>query len=211
MKLVILGPQGAGKGTQAEKIAIEYKLKIVPLGQILRQNVKDRTKLGKIAAHYINKGELIPDELADDLAEHEVQGVNDFIFDAYPRDLEEAEFVYEHFKLDAVIVLQIPNQESIDRISSRRVCSNCGEPYNLITLPSKKPGVCDKCGGALVQREDDQPDAIKTRLEIYHKTTEQVIKFFKEKGVSMVYINADQPIESVWNEIKSKLSKITPE
>lgn len=211
MKLLIFGPQASGKGTQASKIAQHYNISHISTGNIFRANISQGTELGILAEKLMNKGILVPDDLTNNLIKNRL-AENDckdgFILDGYPRTKNQTEFLDTlQYNFDAAINLKIPKEEIIKRISNRRVCVDCKENFNLIYKQPKEKGSCDKCGGKLVQREDDQPEAIKKRLETYHNQTEPLLGFYKEKGI-LININGEQPINDVFEEIIEKLSAL---
>ena len=194
MKLIMLGAPGAGKGTQAKKIAAKYDIPHISTGDIFRANIKNGTELGKKAEEYIAKGELVPDEITvpmvvDRLNQEDAQQGS--ILDGFPRTTEQAEKLDEILarlgkKVDLVINLSTPKEELIDRMLTRRVCTNqdCKTTYNIKLNPPKVEGICDKCGSALKQREDDSnPEAIHKRLEIYDKQTSPLVEYYNNKGV----------------------------
>lgn len=211
MKLLIFGPQASGKGTQATQVAKHYGIPHISTGNIFRANISQGTELGIKAKEILAQGNLVPDEITNEVIKNrltEDDCKEGFILDGYPRNRNQAEFLDAlPYNFDAVINLKIPQEEIIKRISNRRVCVDCKENFNLIYKKPKEEGVCDKCGGKLVQREDDQPEAIKKRLEIYHSQTEPLLEFYKEKGI-IVDINGEQSIDDVFEEIIEKLSAL---
>jgi adenylate kinase len=205
MNIIILGPQGSGKGTQAVRIAERYKLKHISTGDIFRENVKNETELGKKVQKIMNDGAFVPDEITNAIVKDTLQKVKkNFILDGYPRTLKQAEYLARVIEIDVAINLNISDEDAVKRIASRRVCSKCGAGFNVLTLKPKKEGICDKCGGKLIQREDDKPEAIKKRLGEYHSNTEPILGFYEEQGTLLTF-DGMKPINDVLNEIISEL------
>ena len=212
MNLVLLGPPGSGKGTQAERIAEEFNLKVFSTGNILRQLAKEETPLGRKIKEILRRGELVPEEimaeiLADFLAKEKREGI---LFDGYPRNLEQAKILTSCLeKLGGVslaIYLKVRSGVVVQRLGSRRICPNCGAVYNLETKPPKRENVCDSCGSRLVQREDEKPAAIRKRLAVFERETLPVLEFFKKEG-NLVTIDGEGSIEEVYEEIKKKIEE----
>ncbi len=213
MIIVLFGPPGAGKGTQAVRISEMLSIPHIATGDIFREAVKKRTELGKKAEEYMKKGELVPDEIVNGIVRERISQPdcsNGFILDGYPRTLNQAEALDKMLaemnrKVDLVLNIEVSEENIIKRLSNRRVCKKCGAVYHLITNPPKKDGICDKCGGELYQREDDKEEVIRNRLKVYHKQTEPIIKYYEEKGV-LVNIDGNKSIEEVWNQIKEVIT-----
>jgi len=206
-KIVILGPQASGKGTQAEFLAREYKLPHISTGEISRREAKKKTRFGKFVAKLINSGFLVPDNIINKIVEKRLRQSDarkGFILDGYPRNLSQAKALDRMTNLDIVIELRIPDGISIMRISGRRVCS-CERIYHLKFDPPKKKGICDYCGKKLVIREDETPRAIKKRLSIYHKQTEPLIEYYTKKRI-LVKVDGRPPIASVKKLIKKTIT-----
>ena len=191
MNIILLGPPGSGKGTQARNLMEEYGLVQVSTGDILRKEVAEETALGLKIKDIIEAGKFPEDDLIMELLENRLKDSdcdNGVILDGVPRTLYQAEYIDRLFeklgkRLDAVIELSVDDQELITRLSGRFTCQDCGEPYNDTYKPPAKEGVCDKCGGeAFLRRPDDQPEAIQTRLEVYHEQTRPLIDFYSESG-----------------------------
>ncbi len=197
MNLIVLGAQGVGKGTIAKELAKKYKLTHLATGDILRENVKNKTKLGKIAEPYMLKGALIPTPLIINVMTKKIKQIKkqNFILDGYPRNLKQARSLTQ-IKIDKVIHLNATKKTLIKRISGRRICDKCQSTYHIKNLPPKKEGICDKCGNELHQRADETPSAIKKRLKIYHKLTEPLIKLYKRKKI-LIEIETEQPIKDI--------------
>ena len=191
MKIILFGPQGAGKGTIAEMLIAKYKIPALSTGQVLREAMAQKTELGKIAEQYINKGILVPPEVAAAIVNEAVKKPEfkkGYILDGFPRNLKQAELFKEMDKVDFLIELTIPKDLIMRRLTGRRTCRKCGAIYNIDPLCSpnpKKTGVCDKCGGELYQREDDSPEAIKKRLDIYYNETEPIIKKYRKRIITV--------------------------
>ena len=207
MKLIILGPQGSGKGTQARKIAERFGIPHISTGDIFRKNIMLKTELGKVAEEIINKGELVPDGLTYDLVKKrllEQDCRKGYILDGFPRNLAQAKVLEELSETDYALDVDITDEEAVSRISGRRSCKN-GHVYHVTINPPEKEGICDIDGEPLFQRDDDKAEVIKKRLGVYHDKTKQVIDFYKEKG-KLIEINGMQPIEKVFSDIIAKLS-----
>lgn len=209
MNLIIFGPQASGKGTQAEKIAEQFKLVHVSTGDIFRENISNETELGKQVKEILNKGEFVPDEITNKIVEDRLSKEDcqkGFILDGFPRNKEQADFLDTiPQKIKFVVNLEVPREELMKRISSRRVCQDCKENYNLLYIKPKEEGICDKCSGKLVHRDDDKPKAIEKRLNKYDEQTKPLLDFYEKKD-NLININGDQSIEDVFKEILSKLS-----
>ncbi|OGR85420.1 MAG: adenylate kinase [Elusimicrobia bacterium RIFCSPLOWO2_01_FULL_54_10] len=183
MKLAILGPPGSGKGTQSTKLAHRLGIKHISTGDILRTAVKDKTPLGKKAHEFINSGQLVPDELMigivkERIAEKDCK--NGFILDGFPRTIPQAQMLDKNIALDQVIFFDVSEEECSRRLSSRQICTQCGQIYNPTTRPPLRAGKCDKCKGPLATREDDKPETVKKRLKVYREQTEPVVEFYKQ-------------------------------
>ena len=191
MRAIVLGPPGAGKGSQAKFLESQYGVRHISTGDMLRQAVKEQTPVGKKAAHYIEKGELVPDEVVLDLMEERLSnksGPQGFILDGFPRNEKQAgdlESVLEHIGLniDAVLYLRVSREEVIRRLSGRRTCRQCGTLHHKVFDPPRRKGVCDRCGGELFQRNDDREQTIAARLEVYERKTAPLIDYYRGKGI----------------------------
>ena len=187
MKLILLGAPGAGKGTQAEILCKELNIPTISTGNILRAAIKNGTPTGVKAKAFMDEGKLVPDEVIigiinDRLAEEDC--ATGYILDGVPRTIAQAEALEKAGILfDHVISIEIADETIVNRMSNRRVCEDCGASYHLVAVPPKVEGVCDKCGGKLVQRKDDAPETVKARLDIYHKETEPLKGFYAERGL----------------------------
>ena len=187
MRLIFVGAPGAGKGTQAERLSKVLNLPAISTGNILRAAMKARTPLGLAITEAMDAGHLVSDELAIQIVKERVAQedcANGYILDGMPRTLPQAEELERAgFRFDAVIWLQVSDEEILQRVSGRRVCEDCGNSYHVTAVPPRVPGVCDACGGKLVRRPDDEPETVKERLEIYHRNTEPVIGYYAERGL----------------------------
>lgn len=187
MKLILLGAPGAGKGTQAEILCKEFSIPTISTGNILRAAIKNGTPTGLKAKSFMDAGKLVPDDviigvITDRLAEPDC--ANGYILDGVPRTIAQAEALEKAgIKFDDVVSIEISDQEIEERMAGRRVCEHCGASYHVVAVPPQKEGVCDKCGGKLSRRHDDDPEVVEQRLEVYHKETEPLKDFYKSRGV----------------------------
>ena len=191
MNLILLGPPGAGKGTQATRIVEKYKVPHISTGDIFRENIKNNTPLGQKAQEYMNKGELVPDQLVVDIALDRLgkdDCKNGFLLDGFPRTVFQADALDKFLKdkgkgIDLVINIEVEDKMLIERLDARRVCPTCAATYNVIGMPPKKEGICDKCNDTLIQRKDDKKETVGNRIKIYHEQTSPLIDYYKEKGL----------------------------
>ena len=191
MKIVMLGAPGAGKGTQAKMIADQYSIPHISTGDIFRANIKEGTELGKEAKSYMDKGQLVPDELTvkillDRVAKEDCK--NGYVLDGFPRTIPQAEVLEDALtklndKIDYAINVEVPDENIVRRMSGRRACLSCGATYHIVHIPSKAEGVCDRCGKDLVLRDDDKEETVQKRLNVYHEQTQPLIDFYEKKGV----------------------------
>ena len=187
MKMILLGAPGAGKGTQAERLCKVLDIPTISTGNILRAAVKNGTPTGLKAKAFMDAGKLVPDEviigiITERLAEDDCK--NGYILDGVPRTIPQAEAMEKAgINFDAVVSIEVADQVIMERMSGRRVCESCGASYHLVAVPPKVAGVCDSCGGKLVQRKDDAPETVKDRLEVYHKETEPLKDFYAQRGL----------------------------
>ena len=187
MKLILLGAPGAGKGTQAERLCKTLEIPTISTGNILRAAIKNGTPTGLKAKSFMDAGQLVPDEviigiITERLAEEDCK--NGYILDGVPRTIAQAEAMEQAgIVFDAVVSIEIADEEIMERMSGRRVCESCGASYHMVAVPPKQEGVCDSCGGALAQREDDRPETVRRRLEVYHQETEPLKDYYQAKGV----------------------------
>jgi len=207
-KIIILGPQGSGKGTQAEFLSEKLNVPNISIGQLLRDEVEKDTEIGKQVDEYMQRGELVPNSIAHKLAEQRIKQPdceNGFLFDGFPRSVIQARFIETVTDITHVLEVWISDEEAIRRLSGRRTCAKCGKIYHIVFNPPKKEGICDDCNEKLEIREDDTEQAIRQRLKIYHQETEEVVKYFKKKDKA-IRINGEQSIEEVKKEIFNALS-----
>jgi adenylate kinase len=187
MKLVLMGPPGAGKGTQGEILAKKLGIDTISTGVMLRTAIKEQTEVGKLAEQYINDGKLVPDEVMVSIVKERLSQPDcekGFILDGFPRTTAQAEaLTASGVKIDKVLSLEVEDEAIIERLSSRRECSKCGAPYNTIFNKPKTEGKCDKCGGELIQRADDVPETIQNRLNVYHEQTEPIKAYYEKQGL----------------------------
>ena len=199
-RIILLGPPGAGKGTQAKLLAAKNGLAHLSTGDILRDEVTRDTELGRKAKGYMNRGDLVPDELIIDMIEGRLDKDGGFILDGFPRTVTQAEALEKITAIDVVINIALTRDEVIRRLSSRRVCRDCGKIYNLLYNSPKNEGVCDACGGNLFQREDDRRDVIENRYDVYIDVTAPLINFYKERGL-VKDVDGSQATEKVSDQI----------
>ena len=209
MKLILLGPPGAGKGTQAEILSRDLNIPTISTGNILRAAVKAGTPIGLKAKSYMDAGKLVPDEviigiIQERLAEADCAG--GFILDGVPRTIAQAEALEAHgIQFDHVISLEISDEAIVKRMDGRRVCTQCGTPFHVESKPPKTAGVCDLCGGELVERDDDKPETVRARLVVYHDETEPLKQFYQERGKLNVVPGNMGTIEDTTRAIKQVL------
>jgi len=208
MRIIIFGPQGSGKGTQAELIARRHNWPYISTGDIFRYHLKNQTALGKKVAEYITAGHLVPDELTNEIVQdriHQPDCAVGFVLDGYPRNKSQLEFLNSITKIDFAIVIEISDAEAVKRLAGRLACK-CGLSYHIEFNPPKKPGICDKCGDAIFRRDDDEPKAIKKRLEIYHQETEPLLEVYQKQGI-LYKVDGSKTIEEVYNQVNEIISK----
>ena len=191
MKIIMLGAPGAGKGTQAKKIAAKYDIPHISTGDIFRANIKNGTELGKKAKTYMDQGLLVPDELVVDLVVDRVNQEdcsNGYVLDGFPRTIPQAEALDKALaaqgqKMDYAIDVDVPDENIVQRMGGRRACVGCGAPYHLVYAAPKKEGICDTCGGELILRDDDKPETVQKRLGVYHEQTQPLIDYYTKAGI----------------------------
>ena len=206
MKLILLGPVGSGKGTQAGLISEKYGIPSISTGEIFRSNIKNETELGKIAKQYIDAGELVPEELTNKLVEDRLAQVdcqNGFILDGYPRNIAQAKFLETLTDIDIALMIDLSEEKIIERLSSRRMCSKCSQPTSLNWMVD---GKCEKCGGDVYIRDDDKPEVIKVRLA-KQGVSQEVIEFYKNKGV-FTKIDATDYVDQTFALVSEALQKV---
>lgn len=205
LNLVLLGGPGAGKGTQAEKLVQDGNLTHIATGDILREEVDRGTDLGIQAKEYMEKGELVPDELVVNMVEKRLNEDKGYIFDGFPRTVNQAEALGEVVDLDLVIYIKIDQEEAVRRLSSRRVCSDCGKIYNTIFKKPNREGICDECGGELYQRSDDSAKVIRERFDTFLEETAPLIAYYREKGL-LGEVDGKQKPDEINSEIREIIS-----
>lgn len=208
MKLIMLGAPGAGKGTQAKKIAEKYGIPHISTGDIFRANIKGGTELGKQAKTFMDQGMLVPDEitigmLMDRISEDDCS--RGYVLDGFPRTIPQAESLTEALgrmgdAIDYAINVDVPDENIIARMSGRRACLSCGSTYHIVYNAPKQDGVCDKCHESLVLRDDDKPETVQKRLEVYHEQTQPLITYYQEAG-KLVTVDGTQDLEKVFHDI----------
>jgi adenylate kinase len=199
MNLILMGAPGAGKGTQSEKISEKWHIPAISTGDILRAAIKEGTELGKTAKTYIDDGKLVPDGVVIGIIKEYLTSdacKNGFILDGFPRSIPQAEALDGMgVKIDVVLSLEVADEKIVDRMSGRRVCT-CGASYHTIYKPSKKAGICDKCGAELYIRKDDAPETVTKRLEIYHRETEPLKEYYSKKGLLVTVEGQEEVAET---------------
>lgn len=210
----MLGAPGAGKGTQAKKIAAQYSIPHISTGDIFRANIKNNTELGQKAKTYMDKGELVPDSLVVDLIMDrfkEADCANGYVLDGFPRTIPQAEALDNALKangekVDFAINVEVPDENIINRMSGRRACVGCGATYHIKYNPTKVEGVCDACGEKLILRDDDKPETVKNRLSVYHEQTQPLIDYYNKAGV-LAEVDGTKDMEDVFKDIVNILGK----
>ena len=208
MKIIMLGAPGAGKGTQAKQIADKYGIPHISTGDIFRANLKQGTELGKKAKEYMDQGLLVPDELTCDLVMDRIgqeDCKNGFVLDGFPRTIPQAEALDKALanineKMDYAVDVDVPDENIVNRMSGRRACINCGAIYHIVSIPTKVEVICDRCGEKVVLRDDDQPETVKKRLNVYHEQTQPLIDYYKKQDILRT-VDGTQPMEQVFGAI----------
>lgn len=208
MKIIMLGAPGAGKGTQAKQIAGKYNIPHISTGDIFRANIKNGTDLGKKAKEYMDQGLLVPDELTCDLVMDRISHddcKNGFVLDGFPRTIPQAEALDEALKkigqsMDFAINVDVPDSHIVNRMSGRRACLGCGATYHVVAIPPKKEGICDICGAELVLRDDDKPETVQKRLDVYHEQTQPLIEYYDKQGI-LKTVDGTMQMEDVFASI----------
>ena len=214
MNMILLGPPGAGKGTQAVNIVEKYDVPHISTGDIFRENIKNGTELGKKAQEYMNRGELVPDELVCEIATDRLSRedcAEGFLLDGFPRTVFQAEKLDEFLtangkKVDAVINLEVEKEELITRLTGRRVCRKCGASFPVVNIPPKTEGVCDYCGGELYQRDDDTVETAENRISVYDTQTKPLVDYYTKAGC-IVNIDGATGLENVFADIVTALGE----
>ncbi|MEM3731546.1 MAG: nucleoside monophosphate kinase [Candidatus Bathyarchaeia archaeon] len=214
MNAVIFGPPGSGKGTYASRLQSKLNVEVIATGDIFRKIIKEETDLGRKVREYVEKGLLVPDDLVIEVLKQRINKIprgKGFILDGYPRTLEQAKAFEKIAKVDVIIQLVVPEWIIIERLSSRRICKNCGEVYNIRYLKPKRDMLCDKCGGPLYQRSDDTPEVIRKRIEVYEQQTKPILEYYRGKGIPFVEFKTESletPPEVAVEEIFKGLEKL---
>ncbi len=208
MKLILLGAPGAGKGTQATKIAERYNVVHISTGDIFRANLKMGTEIGLLAKSYMDKGELVPDKVTCDIVKDRLTWddcKNGYLLDGFPRNLYQAEQLDTFAEIDGVVNINIDHKLLMDRLCGRRVCRECGESYHVSTLGGRT--TCERCGGELYQRKDDNPETVGSRLAVYNEQTAPLIDYYTKKGIILNFTGTEAPASVLFEEIKAVLDK----
>jgi adenylate kinase len=215
LNAIIFGAPGSGKGTYSSRLREKLNIEVISMGDIFRSMMKSEDILGRIIRDYVEAGLLVPDIIVTEvLKDHLAKSrtANGFILDGYPRTLAQAESLNKIAKVDVIMQLVVPDWIIIERLSSRRICRNCGAVYNLRFLKPKQEGVCDKCGGPLYQRQDDNPEVIQMRLDLYEKETSPLLRYYRQKQVPLIVHTANKlavPPEQVVNQFMDELKKLS--
>jgi adenylate kinase len=211
---IIFGAPGSGKGTYASRLQSKLSVDVIAMGDIFREIMKEDSQLGKKVKGYVEKGLLVPDDVVIEVLKQRLAKIphgRGFILDGYPRTVEQAKALEKIAKIDVIILLLVPDWIIIERLSTRRICKNCGAVYNIRFLKPKVDMICDKCGGPLYQRSDDNPEVIKKRIEVYEEQTRPILQLFKERMVPFAVANCDAldtPPETVVEVILKELRKL---
>lgn len=208
MKIIMLGAPGAGKGTQAKKIAGKYNIPHISTGDIFRANIKNGTELGKKAKTYMDQGLLVPDDLVVDLVVDRVNQddcADGYVLDGFPRTIPQAEALTEALKrlgqkMDYAIDVAVPDENIVNRMSGRRACVGCGATYHMVYAPTKQEGICDTCGKELILRDDDKPETVQKRLNVYHEQTQPLIDYYTQEGILRT-VDGTIDIDEVFQQI----------
>ena len=205
MNIILLGAPGAGKGTQASKISAAYNLPHISTGDIFRENIKNQTPIGVLAKSFIDKGQLVPDEVTCKIVEERISRAdcaNGYMLDGFPRTIAQAEALDKIAKIDLVINIDVDHSLLMDRLCGRRVCKDCGESYHISRLGDKTD--CARCGGELYQRKDDNPETVQSRLRVYNAQTSPLIEYYTKKGILFNVVGNTTP-EDVFEKVAEKL------
>ena len=213
MKIIMLGAPGAGKGTQAKMIAEKFGIPHISTGDIFRANIKNGTELGKKAKEFMDKGQLVPDELTVEILLDRVANEdckNGYVLDGFPRTIPQADVLDKELtklgdKVDFAINVDVPDENIVRRMSGRRACLKCGATYHIEHIPPKKEGICDTCGSELVQRDDDKPETVQNRLSVYHEQTQPLIDYYNKKNI-LKTVDGTKDMQEVFSDIVNILN-----
>lgn len=212
MKVILLGPPGAGKGTQAARVAESLSIPRVSSGDLFRDHQKRDTKLGRMARTYMERGVLVPDNVTIDMVMDWVDGHEDsggFLLDGFPRTLAQAEALDREMAgnggLDRAVNIKVSQEELVRRLRGRLICGSCQTPYHMDSSPPSQPGKCDRCGGELYQRDDDKPDAVAKRIQVYFEETEPLVEYYREVGI-LREVEGERPVQNVTKALLEALS-----
>ena len=214
MNAIIFGAPGSGKGTYASRLQAKLGVDVIAMGDIFREIMKEDTELGRKVKGYVEKGLLVPDDIVIEVLKQRLNKIprgKGFILDGYPRTLEQAKVLEEIAKIDVILLQMVPDWIIIERLSTRRICKNCGAVYNIRFLKPKVDNICDKCGGPLYQRSDDKPEVIKKRIQVYQEQTSPILRHYKEKKVPFIVssITALETLpETVLEEMIKELKRL---
>ncbi len=206
MNILLIGIQGCGKGTQAMILEEKFGWKHITTGNLLRESIENKTKLGLTAKKFMDEGELVPDKYVFKIVEDALSNIEKgSILDGFPRNMEQLKYLEKNFTIDKVVLLELSDEKAIERVSSRRNCVDCKKDYNLLYSKPEKEGICDVCGGEIVQRDDDHEEAIIKRIEKFYKDTSEVISYFSN-AAKLIRVNADDPINIIQENIVKALN-----
>ncbi|MGF7186125.1 adenylate kinase [Desulfitispora alkaliphila] len=214
MRVLLMGPPGAGKGTQAEKLVDRFNIPHISTGDMFRSAIKEGTELGKKAKEFMDQGKLVPDEVTIGIVKERLEQSDcekGFLLDGFPRTTAQAEaldgiLAELKIELDAVVDIQVSREKLLERLTGRRVCKDCGSAYHVVFNPSEQDGKCNKCGGELYQRSDDNEETAAKRLDVYTEQTEPLIRYYQDQG-KLIEINGDQPMEAVLADVVRLLGR----
>jgi len=214
MRLVLLGPPGAGKGTQAAVLCKKFNLLHISTGDLLREAVKNSTAIGLKAKSYMDKGELVPDEIVTKIITDKLKGGGikaGFVLDGFPRTKKQAEILDTALNslgiaLDMVVYFETREETILKRLTGRRICRDCGRIFHIYNMPPKKEGVCDSCGGELYQRKDDTEETIKNRIEVYNQQTRELIDYYRDKGL-LKKASGDKDVEELFGDLEKAFAE----
>ena len=214
MNAIIFGAPGAGKGTYSTRMQNQLGVDVIAMGDIFRESVKQNTPLGKKVKSFVEKGALVPDDVVVEVLKERLSKVpkgKGFLLDGFPRTIEQADTLEKITKIDVILQLDVSDEIIVQRLTSRRLCKNCGTVYNIRFLKPKKEGICDKCGGSLYQRADDNEEVIRNRLQVYKTQTEPLIAYYQKKKIPFIVSKAksvDQPPEPMVEAMMEGLKKL---